>query len=167
MSYVVPLLIVALFVYATVKKANVYDGFVEGSQQSLPTAVEVFPYLFATFLMVNALRQSGLDKVVVNFVSPPFLLIGIPKEVLELLLIRPFSGSGSLAILSDVYQTYGVDSYVGKCASVIMGSSETVFYVSALYFSQTKVKRLGWAIPIALFCNLLGGVLACMLCRWM
>lgn len=167
MSYVVPLLIVALFVYATAKNVNVYDGFVEGAKQSLPTAVGVFPYLFATFLMVNALRQSGLDKVVVNVVSPPFVLIGIPKEVLELLLIRPFSGSGSLAILSDVYQTYGVDSYVGKCASVIMGSSETVFYVSALYFSQTKVKRLGWAMPIALFCNLLGGVLACMLCRWM
>ena len=167
MSYVVPVLIVVLFVYATVKRVNVYDSFVDGAKQSLPTAVGVFPYLFATFLMVNALRQSGVDKVIVNFVSPPFRLIGIPAEVLELLLIRPFSGSGSLAILSDVYQTYGVDSYVGKCASVIMGSSETVFYVSALYFSQTKVKRLGWAVPIALFCNLLGGVLACMICRWM
>lgn len=166
MSYVVPVLIVVLFVYATVKRVNVYDSFVDGAKQSLPTAVGVFPYLFATFLMVNALRQSGVDKVVVDFVSPPFRLIGIPAEVLELLLIRPFSGSGSLAILSDVYQTYGVDSYVGKCASVIMGSSETVFYVSALYFSQTKVKRLGCAVPIALFCNLLGGVLACMICRW-
>ena len=167
MSYAIPILLIALFVYASIKKVNVYDGFVCGAKQSLPTAVAVFPYLFATFLMVNALHQSGVGKVVVNFVSPPFELLGIPKQVLELMLIRPFSGSGSLAILADVYKAYGADSYVGKCASVIMGSSETVFYVSAMYFSKTKVKHLGWAIPIALFCNFVGGILGCMLCRWM
>lgn len=167
MSYIVPILIVCLFVFASVKKVNVYNSFVDGAKQSIPTAVAIFPYLFATFLMVNALHSSGVSKVVVDFVSPPFQLVGIPKEVLELMLIRPFSGSGSLAILSDVYKTYGVDSYIGNCASVIMGSSETVFYVSAVYFSQTKIKRLGWAIPIALFCNFAGGILACILCRFM
>ena len=166
MSYIVPILIILLFVYASVKRVNVYDGFVGGAKQSVPTAVAVFPYLFATFLMVNALKASGADRFIVDIISPPFALMGIPKEVLKLLLIRPFSGSGSLAILTDVYQTYGVDSYIGNCASVIMGSSETVFYVSAVYFSQTKVKRLGWAVPIALFCNLVGGVLACILCRF-
>ena len=167
MSYIVPILIILLFVYASSKRVNVYDGFVGGAKQSLPTAVAIFPYLFATFLMVNALKASGVDSFVVKVISPPFVLIGIPKEVLQLLLIRPFSGSGSLAILTDVYQTYGVDSYIGKCASVIMGSSETVFYLSAVYFAQTKVKRLGWAVPIALFCNLVGGVLACILCRFL
>ena len=166
MTYIVPALIIFLFAYAFVKKVNVYDGFVCGAKQSIPTAVAIFPYLFATFLMVNALHASGVNKVVVNFVAPPFAVVGVPKEVLELMLIRPFSGSGSLAILSDIFNRYGVDSYVGRCASVIMGSSETVFYISAVYFSQTKVKRLGWAIPIALFCNLVGGVLACMLCRF-
>ena len=166
MSYIVPILLIVLFAYATLKKVNVYDGFVDGAKQSISTAVAIFPYLFATFLMVNLLEKSGVGKAIVNFVSPPFTLVGIPKEVLELLLIRPFSGSGSLAILSNVYATYGVDSYVGNCASVIMGSSETVFYISAVYFSQTKVKRIGWALPIALFCNFAGGILACMLCRF-
>ena len=167
MSYLVPILIVALFVFASFKRVNVYNSFVDGAKQSIPTAVAIFPYLFATFLMVNLLRASGVSALIVDFVSPPFQLVGIPKQVLELLLIRPFSGSGSLAILSDVYNTYGTDSYVGNCASVIMGSSETVFYVSAVYFSQTRVKRLGWAIPIALFCNLAGGILACILCRFL
>ena len=166
MSYAIPILLIVLFVYASIKKVNVYGSFVDGARQSIPTAVAIFPYLFATFLMVNALHTSGASKVLVDFVSPPFELVGIPKEVLELLLVRPFSGSGSLAILSNVYQSYGVDSYIGRCASVIMGSSETVFYISAVYFSQTKVKKLGWAIPIALFCNLVGGVLACLLCRF-
>lgn len=167
MSYLVPILIVALFVFASFKRVNVYNSFVDGAKQSIPTAVAIFPYLFATFLMVNLLRASGVSALIVDFVSPPFQLVGIPKQVLELLLIRPFSGSGSLAILSDVYNTYGTDSYVGNCASVIMGSSETVFYISAVYFSQTCVKRLGWAIPIALFCNLAGGILACILCRFL
>lgn len=167
MSYVVPILIIALFAYATAKKVNIYNSFVDGAQKAFPTAIAIFPYLFATFLMVNALHASGVSKVVVDFVCPPFEFFGIPKQVLELLLIRPFSGSGSLAILKDVYKTYGADSYVGKCASVIMGSSETVFYISAVYFSQTKVKRLGWAVPIALFCNFAGGVLACILCKFM
>ena len=167
MSYLVPILIVALFVFASFKRVNVYNSFVDGAKQSIPTAVAIFPYLFATFLMVNALRASGVSALIVDFVSPPFQLVGLPKHVLELLLIRPFSGSGSLAILSDVYNTYGTDSYVGNCASVIMGSSETVFYISAVYFSQTCVKRLGWAIPIALFCNLAGGILACILCRFL
>ena len=99
--------------------------------------------------------------------APPFKLLGIPSEVVQLVLLRPFSGSGSLAILTDVYNTYGVDSYVGRCASVIMGSSETVFYVASVYFAGTKVKKTGWAIPIALACNLLGSVIACLLCRIM
>ena len=167
MSYLVPILIVALFVFASFKRVNVYNSFVDGAKQSIPTAVAIFPYLFATFLMVNLLRASGVSALIVDFVSPPFQLVGIPKQVLELLMIRPFSGSGSLAILSDVYNTYGTDSYVGNCASVIMGSSETVFYISAVYFSQTRVKRLGWVIPIALFCNLAGGILACILCRFL
>ena len=166
MSYVIPILLIVLFVYATAKKVNVYNSFVDGAKQALPMAFGVFPYLFATFLMVNVLHASGVGKVVVDFVAPPFELLGIPKQVVELMLIRPFSGSGSLAILTDVYKTYGADGYIGKCASVIMGSSETVFYISALYFSQTKVKHLGYSIAIALFCNFVGGVLACMLCRW-
>ena len=166
MSYLIPLGLIALFVCAIAKKVNVYDSFVDGAKQSISTAVAIFPYLFATFLMVNLLEKSGVGKAIVNFVCPPFQLIGIPKEVLELLLIRPFSGSGSLAILSNVYKTYGADSYIGNCASVIMGSSETVFYISAVYFSQTKIKRLGWAIPIALFCNLVGGVMACIFCKF-
>jgi spore maturation protein B len=167
MSYIVPILIVALFVFASFKRVNVYNSFVDGAKQSIPTAVAIFPYLFATFLMVNALHASGVGKLIVDFVSPPFALVGIPKQVLELMLIRPFSGSGSLAILTDVYKTYGADGYIGNCASVIMGSSETVFYISAVYFAKTKVKRLGWAVPIALFCNLAGGILACILCRFL
>lgn len=167
MNYVVPVLLIAVLVLGLIKRVNVYDSFVLGAKKSFDLSISIFPYLAAMFIMVNALAASGLDVYVTNFLAPPFTLLGVPKEVVKLILLRPFSGSGSLAILTDVYNTYGVDSYVGRCASVIMGSSETVFYVASVYFAGTKVKHTGLAIPIALLCNLLSSVLACLLCRIM
>lgn len=167
MNYVVPILLIAVFVVGLAKRVNVYDSFVLGAKKSFDLSISIFPYLAAIFIMVNALHESGLDVYVTRFFAPPFELLGVPREVVQLMLLRPFSGSGSLAILTDVYNSYGVDSYVGRCASVIMGSSETVFYVASVYFAGTRVKRTGWAIPIALFCNLLGGVAACLLCKVM
>lgn len=165
MNYVVPILLIAVLVTGLFKRVNVYDGFVLGARKSFDLTLSVFPYLAAIFIMVNALHASGLDVYVTKLLSPPFRLLGVPEEVVQLVLLRPFSGSGSLAILTDVYKQYGTDSYVGRCASVIMGSSETVFYVASVYFSGTRVRKTGWAIPIALFCNLLGAVTACLLCR--
>ena len=167
MNYIVPVLLIVVLVYGLIKKVNVYDSFVLGAKQSFNLSLSIFPYLAATFIMVNALRASGLDKYVTSFLSPPFSLLGVPSEVVELMLLRPFSGSGRLAILTDVYKQYGVDSYISRCASCIYGSSETVFYVASVYFAGTKVKHTGAAIPIALFCNLLGSVAACLLCRIM
>lgn len=167
MSYIVPIILLAIPVVGLVKKVNVYDGFVCGAKKALPLAVSMFPYLAAVFVMTNLLQASGLGRRIVALAAPPFELVGVPSEVVELMLLRPFSGSGSLAILSDVYARYGTDSYVGRCASVIMGSSETVFYVAAVYFAETNVKHTGFAVPIALFCNLLGGICACLLCRVM
>lgn len=167
MSYVVPCVIIAVLLCGFIRKVNVYDSFVDGVKQSFSLAMSVFPYLVAMFVMVNALKVSGVGQYVIRVLSPPFALVGIPCELVELMLLRPFSGSGSLAILSQVYQTYGVDSYIGRCASVIMGSCETVFYVASVYFAQTKVKHTGWTIPIALFCNLVGGIASCLLCKVM
>lgn len=167
MNYVIPVILILVLVYGLVKRVNVYNSFVLGAKKSFDLSLSVFPYLAATFIMVNCLRASGLDTYLVRFLAPPFKLVGVPSEVVQLMLLRPFTGSGSLAILSDVYKQYGVDSYVGRCASCIFGSSETVFYVASVYFAGTKVKRTGFAIPIALFCNFVGGIVACLLCRVM
>lgn len=167
MSYVVPVLLIAVLITGLVKRVNVYDSFVLGAKKSFNLSLSIFPYLAAIFIMVNTLHASGLDEYITRIFAPPFELLGVPREVVQLVLLRPFSGSGSLAILTDVYNAYGVDSYIGRCASVIMGSSETVFYVASVYFAGTRVKRTGWAIPIALACNLLGSVVACLLCKLM
>ena len=143
MNYIVPVILLLTLVWGLCKKVDVYGGFVCGAKKAVPLAVDIFPYLAAMFIMVNALRFSGVGAWIVSVLAPPFGLVGVPPEVVELMLLRPFSGSGSLAILSDVYARYGADSYVGRCASVIMGSSETVFYVAAVYRGETH--RVGSA----------------------
>ena len=115
--------------------------------------------------MVALMRASGITDMLIDLLAPLFNALGIPTEVSELVLLRPFTGSGSYAILKDIYTTYGVDTYVGRCASVIMGTSETLFYVATVYFSQTSVKKLSYAIPLALVCNIFGTIVACLVCR--
>lgn len=165
--YLLPVLILLIFVYAKIKKVNVYNSFINGAKQSMGIVVSIFPYLVTIMIMVQFIKISGLASLIAKLISPAFNLIGIPSELCELVLLKPFSGNGSLAILNDIYTTYGVDSYIGRCASVIVGSCDTVFYVTTLYCSQIKVKRLFYAVPVALLATLLGTVVSCLLCRIM
>ena len=164
---IVPLLIIFLLVYGMVKKVNSYDCFVKGANQSVDLVVSIFPYLVAIFVAVELMKVSGLTALFTIILTPIFSILQIPPELSELILIRPFSGSGSLAVLENIYTNYGADSYIGRCASVIIGCSDSIFYIATIYLSQTKVKKLGFAIPIALVATLIGVVCACLLCKIM
>ena len=167
MSLLLPFVFIAAFVCAFVKKVNAYSSFIQGAKEAVPLAVSLFPFVAAVIIAVELMRASGLYNVF-NFVFSPLLkLLGIPEELSQLALLRPFSGSGSLALLNDVFTAYGPDSYVGRCASVMFGSTETVFYIATVYFSGTKVRRLGGALVIALACCVLSAALACLLCKFM
>lgn len=167
MSLLLPFVFIAAFVFAFVKKVNAYGSFIQGAKEAVPLAVSLFPFVAAVIIAVELMRASGLYNVF-NFVFSPLLkLLGIPEELSQLALLRPFSGSGSLALLNDVFTAYGPDSYVGRCASVMFGSTETVFYIATVYFSGTKVRRLGGALVIALACCVLSAALACLLCKFM
>ncbi len=146
---------------------NTYNIFVKGAKGAIELVVSIFPYIVAIMVSVALMRTSGLADLLTRLVSPIFNFLGIPNQVSELVLLRPFTGSGSFALLNDIYSQYGPDSYISRCASVIMGSSETVFYVATVYFSQTKVKKLLYAIPCALVASLVAAVLSCLLCRVM
>jgi len=163
---IIPILIAFVLIYAMIKKVDAYSGFVVGAKGALPLMASLLPYIVAMFVAVELFRNSGLSEMLCNLLSPVFKLIGIPSEVCELILIRPFSSNAGYVLLKDIFSTYGVDSYVGKCASVIMGSSDTIFYVSSIYFASTNVKKTGLAIPIALVCNVVCCVLACFCCRF-
>lgn len=163
--YVVPIFLILILLFASYKNLNTYNIFVNGAKGAFDLIGSIFPYIVAILVSVALLRTSGLTDLITKLVSPVFNFLGIPPEVSELVLLRPFTGSGSFAILNDIYLQYGPDSYISRCASVIMGSSETVFYVATVYFSQTKVKKLLYAIPCALVASFVAAVVSCLLCR--
>lgn len=166
-AYIVPIFIVLVLLYASYKNLNTYNIFVKGAKGAIELVVSIFPYIVAIMVSVALMRISGLTDLITKWLSPVFLALGIPPEVSELVLLRPFTGSGSFALLNDIFTAYGPDSYISRCACVIMGSSETVFYVATVYFSQTKVKKLLYAIPCALIASLVAAIVSCLLCRVM
>ncbi len=165
--YIIPIIFLSIFIYCLFKKINTYDTFVQGAKGAIPLVVTIFPYIASIMIAVALLRISGITYYLSFALSPVFSFLGIPSELCELVLLRPFTGSGSLALLNDVFSTYGVDSYIARCASVIVGCSETIFYVTTVYLSKTKVKKLLYAIPVALVATLVGTIFACLLCKIM
>lgn len=165
MSYIIPILLLLLILFSHIKKQNNYQNFVKGAQKSLLLVFEIFANIVAIFVIIELFKASGISSFLQKYISPVFKIFGIPSELCELIVLKPFSGSGSLALLSDIFSRYGVDSYIGRSASVIISSSETVFYVTSVYFSKTKVKNMGYAIPLALFVTFLSSLLACLFCR--
>ncbi len=163
--YILPVLFILIFMYGFIKKVNTYDTFVKGAKGAIDLVVSIFPFIACIMIAVALLRVSGVTEYLARLLSPLFSFLGIPPELCELVLLRPFTGSGSFALLDDVLVTYGPDSYISRCACVILGCSETIFYVTTVYFSQTKVKKLLYAIPCALIASIFGAIVACLLCR--
>lgn len=166
-AYIIPVIFVLLFCYCHHKKVNTYDTFVRGAKKAFPLIVDIFPYIATIMIAVALLRASGITTLLAQALSPVFSLLGIPTQLVELVLLRPFTGSGSYALLNDVLLEYGADSYISRCACVILGCSETIFYVTTVYTSKTSVKKLLYAIPVALICATVGSVVACLLCKIM
>ena len=164
-SYIIPIFIILVLIYSLFKKINAYDSFVAGGKQAIDLCINTFPYLVAIFAVVELLSISGLSAILAKAASPVFNIFGIPAELTEFLILRPFTGSGSLGMLANLFSLYGPDSYISKCACIIMSCSETTFYVVAVYFSTTKIKKLKYTIPVCLLSAFIGAVLACLFCR--
>ena len=164
-NYIMPILILLLLLFANYKKVNTYQSFVVGAKQSLGLVADIFAYIVAVFIFIEVFEVSGLSGYLCTALKPVFNFVGIPEELTNLIVLKPFSGSGGLALLQDIFSQYGTDSYIGRCASVILASSETVFYVSTVYFSKTSVKKLGMAIPLALLATIVSVILSCMFCK--
>ena len=163
--YILPVFLIFLFIYAYLKKVNVYKTFIDGAKGSFQLCLDIFPYIVTILVAVALFRVSGLSELLIKLLSPIFNLLGIPNEVCELVLLRPFTGSGSFALLNDIYATYGVDTYISRCASCILGSSETLFYVTTVYTSKTSLKKLGYAIPVGILASIFGAIISCLVCK--
>ncbi len=166
-AYLIPVLFLVIFIFSACKKVKPYDAFTLGAKSAIPFATSIFPYLVSIFVLTELFEASGLSSALLKVLSPIFGIFGIPTELCKLVLIKPFSGSGSLALLSEIYTNYGVNSYLARCASVIYGSSETVFYVAAVYFAGAKTKNLTKPIIISLVASFFSCIVACLICKIM
>lgn len=165
MAFIIPAIFIIVLGCAAIKKVNVYSCFTSGIESALKFVLSLLPCLAAVFMMCALFEESGLSELMIKLTSPAFSFFGVPKELTKLILIKPLSGSGSLAYLTEILNEYGADSYIARCACVCYGSSETVFYISAVYFAGMKTKGLMKPIIISLFSALVATVLACALCQ--
>ncbi len=167
MQYVIPLIFIAVILYALVKRVNVFGAFTRGGKEAASFVLGLLPLLAATFIMCELFERSHLSEWFTRLLSPVFTFLGVPDSLCKLVLIKPFSGSGSLAYLTNIINEFGADSYVGRCACVLYGSSETVFYISAVYFAKCANKKRTYAILAILLATFISTIISCLLCRIM
>lgn len=155
-SIAIPIVIVIIIIYGILDKKKIYDIFVDGAREGMGIVIKIFPTLLGIFLAVGVLRSSGLLELITNGLSFFTNKIGLPSEVVPLALLRPISGSASLAVATDIMTRYGGDSKIGLIASTIMGSTETTFYTIAVYTSSVGVKKIRFVLAAALIADFVG-----------
>ncbi len=163
----VPLMIAGIVAYGLAKRINVYDSFVEGAKTGVENMVQIIPPLVGLMVGITMLRESGFLDILGQLLKPLLSAIGMPKEVLPLALLRPVSGSGSIAIVNDIFRNQGPDSIPGKIASVMMGSTETTFYTVAVYFGAVGIKNLRHTLKSALAADFFGMIIAVFAARFL
>lgn len=163
----VPLILGAVGLYGILTGTDIFSAMTAGAADGLKTVVRIFPALTALLAAVSMLRASGALDALTALFSPVLNALGIPPETSVLMLVRPISGSGALAAASDLITQYGADSSIGRTAAVMMGSTETTFYVVAVYFGACGLRKSRWAIPAALCADLVGFLTAAWIVRWL
>lgn len=165
-KYILPALIMLLIFYSVIKKNNTYNSFVVGAKSSFDLILTSFPYIATIFIALEIFNVSGLSVLFSDLVAPVFSFFRIPKELSQLVILKNFTGCGSLALLENIFATYGVDSYLARAGCVIAGSSEAIFYVTAVYFSKTKITKFRYAIIVGVLANLIGAIVGCFICKF-
>ena len=160
MSSVLPVFLLFCLLLGAIRRVPLYDAFLSGAKEGLETAKNILPPLLSMLCAIRVFTACGLMQAVCGFLAPVFSFLGLPPEVMPLMLMKPLSGSASLAMLKEIFSLYGPDSPVGLTASVLMGSSETVFYTCALYLGAAGVKKSRYILPCALLSWLAGSLAA-------
>ena len=160
-----PAIILLIVMYGVKEKNKVFDTFLEGAKEGIETTVNVFPTLIGLFVAIGALRSSGILDMIINIINPILMIIDFPSELVPLALLRPISGSSSIAVATDIMKNCGVASLFGIMASTIMGSTETTLYTIAIYTSCIKVKNTRLVLVAALTADIIGMLTSVVVCR--
>lgn len=167
MIYILPVFILLILIAGFIKGVPCFDNFVKGAQNGAMTIVRLAPALIGLIVAIGVFRASGALEMIVEFCRPFMEKIGADSDILPLVLIRPVSGSASLATLRDIIAECGADSHAARAACVMMGSTETIFYTMAVYTERTKIRRLPGVLPAALASNLISAVAAGIVCSFL
>lgn len=165
--WIIPLLIVFFPLYGLMRRVPVYENFVEGAKEGFTTAVRIIPYLVAILFAIGMFRASGAMGELINWLRPPLASIGVPPEILPMAIVRPLTGGGSIGVLGDTIRQYGADSLITRISATIFGSTETTFYVIAVYFGAVNIKKTRHALPVGLIADFVAIVLAVYVVKWM
>ena len=165
--WAIPFLIVSIGLFGLVRKVKIYETFVEGAKDGFDVAVKIIPYLVAILVAIGMFRASGAMDLLTNATRGALAAVGFPPELLPLAVFRSLSGSGSLALMTDMAKTHGGDSLLARMAATMYGSSETTFYVIAVYFGAVSIRKTRHAVPAALLADLVAVIASVMVCQWM
>ena len=164
--YALPVLFLLILGTGLSRKVKVYDAFVEGAAEGLKATVRILPPLVGLLTAVGVFRASGALDFIIYLLTPLAALLGIPPEAMPLAILRPVSGSASLALVSDIVNLYGPDSYVGRVVSTMMGSTETIFYTLAVYYGAVGIKNIRYTLAAALFADGVSVVASAWICAY-
>jgi spore maturation protein B len=158
--FVIPAMLVGFPLYGLYKRVPVYEAFVDGAREGFQVAVRIIPYLVAILFAIGMFRASGAMDFLASALQPLLSVVGFPAEVLPMAIIRPLTGSGSAGLVADMIQQYGEDSIFVKMAAVMFGSTETTFYVIAVYFGAVNIKKTRHAVPAGLTADIAAMLIA-------
>ena len=160
----IPILLLAIPLHGLIKKKPVYELFTEGAAEGITMALQILPFLLGMLVAIAVFRASGAFVAIAGLFFPFCEKIGIPVEVLPLAIMRPLSGSGALALTAEIFNQFGPDSFVGKLASVMQGSTDTTFYILAVYFGSVGIKKYRYALTVGLCADLVSFICAAIVC---
>lgn len=164
-SVAMPMIILIIIVYGLVEKNKVFDTFLEGAKEGIEIVLKIFPTLIGLFLAIGALRSSGILDLIISSMEPILKLLNIPSQIMPLALLRPISGSASVAVATDIMKQFGVDSNIGLIISTIMGSTETTLYTIAVYTSAVGIKKTRFVLYAALAADIAGMIASVVIWR--
>ena len=150
---ILPIVIGSILFYGIYKKVDIYSAFIEGAMEGAKAAIRIFPYILAVIFAINLFIKSGAENFIVGLLTPLTSLIGFPPELLSLSIVKPLSGGGSLGVFQSILDNYGPDTYIGRSASILMGSSETIFYTVAVYFGAVGIKNIRHTVKVGLIAH--------------
>ncbi|WP_368985252.1 spore maturation protein [Caldifermentibacillus hisashii] len=154
--WMIPILIGFILLHGTWKKVPTYETFVEGGKEGIKIAISIIPFLVGMLVAISIFRASGALEFFVGLLRPVLERIGVPPEIIPLAILRPISGNAALGVTSDLIATYGPDSFIGRLASVMQGSTDTTIYILTVYFGAVGIKKMGDALKIGLMADLIG-----------